>query len=389
MYINYNNTLDERNKKLCTWYFIVRITALICFYSANIFGQVDMFIGGNNRPVANAGKNIKAISKGSIFLDGSRSYVGDGSKIKYQWIFAPGLAQKIDNDLSSEISVKTYGSKYLKSVETHKQVLELRISDNPLGTKLEVVLSVKDRIGFEDTDTLIVEYFDPSIKSIVNSDSLQSGNKDLEPEKIKIGLLPDSTTESGILVQGLFGNNISSNDAHIINSIIKDQIRKVGFNYQIYLNKDFDQVSNKENHTIKCKTNDCVSRNAKLLNAGYAITWEFANSIDMFSLRIFNTESHDNFIDEVLIPKPYIKMNESGVYGLERDLRAGTSDIMSANNFKDNISIVNRLIMKNDKWISYGKYPIILGITYLLFDNIFSREDEDPALDIPPGFPHD
>ena len=76
-------------------YITVGILSSIIFYTKVIvrygfivsacYSQGDMFIFGNNRPVADAGKDVKAISKGSIFLDGSRSYVGDGSKIKYKW----------------------------------------------------------------------------------------------------------------------------------------------------------------------------------------------------------------------------------------------------------------------------------------------------------------
>ena len=48
-----------------------------------IFGQ-DFFFG-NNKPIADAGGDIKTRPGGTIFLDGSRSNVGDGSKIKYHW----------------------------------------------------------------------------------------------------------------------------------------------------------------------------------------------------------------------------------------------------------------------------------------------------------------
>ena len=130
-----------------------------------LFGQSDLFSYGNNRPVADAGMDIKTQSKGSIFLDASRSFISNGSKLKYQWVFAPGLALNSENDFSSEISVETYGSKYLKSVETNKQVLDVKLAENVTGTKLEVILKVKDRIGFEDSDTLIVEYYDPTAPS--------------------------------------------------------------------------------------------------------------------------------------------------------------------------------------------------------------------------------
>ena len=389
MYQKCNIILDKIKQRQSILSYIIKIVCAIHIYSVAIYGQGDLFIGGTNRPVADAGRDIKTISKGSIFLDGSRSFVGDGSKIKYYWMFAPGLAQKIDNDLSSEISVETYGTKYIKSVETYRQVLDLKLSENIPGTKLEVILKIKDRIGFEDSDTIIVEYYDPTIKTVIAPDTLLPNDKELEVPEKEPSFFSKDSFPSVILVQEIISNTISSNDAHIINSIIKDQIRAVGFNYNIYLNKDSLQIDKTKNHKSKCKTNDCVSKNANIVNAKYAITWEFANAVDMLSLRIFETGNPDNFLGEVLIPKPYLVLNELGIYGLEEPIREGTSDIMSEKPFKDNISTFNRLLMKNDKWIAYGKYPIILGATYLLFDNIFSKEDEESVSDIPPGFPHD
>ena len=299
MYFKNNNFLDTIYPKQSACLFLVKMTAIFYLFIIKIYGQGDLFIGGNSRPVANAGENIKALSKGSIFLDGSKSFVGDGSKIKYQWIFVPGLAEKKDNDFTSEIKVENYGSKYLKSVETYKPVLNLKISDNLPGTKLEVVLSIRDRIGFEDTDTIIVEYFDSSIKAVAKYDTLTSDNQELNVLPKSIDSIQSKKDPPIILVQGLLGDNISINDAHIINSIIKDQIRKVGFNYIIFLNKDIKKVNNTNDHKIKCKSNACVSRNARALNADYAITWEFAKSVDIFYLRIFNIENHDALIDEI------------------------------------------------------------------------------------------
>ena len=74
------------------------------FFNGFIYCQGDLFISGNSGPIANAGRDIKTLSKGSIFLDGSRSYVTDGSTIKYHWEFSPGLVLSSDNDYSQEIS---------------------------------------------------------------------------------------------------------------------------------------------------------------------------------------------------------------------------------------------------------------------------------------------
>ena len=83
---------------------LINILLFTILFVTIVQAQTDMFIFGSSRPVADAGGDIKTLTKGSIFLDGSRSYIGDGSKIKYQWIFAPGLALQSDNDFQLEIS---------------------------------------------------------------------------------------------------------------------------------------------------------------------------------------------------------------------------------------------------------------------------------------------
>ena len=55
---------------------------------------------------------------------------------------------------------------------TFKDVLDVKLAENNPGTKLEVVLKIKDRIGFEDRDTLIVEYFDPTIPKEESLDTM-------------------------------------------------------------------------------------------------------------------------------------------------------------------------------------------------------------------------
>ena len=98
IFINRNSiTAFRRMKRLLYGIFLISIMS-----TAVLFGQSDLFSYGNNRPVADAGLDIKTQSKGSIFLDASRSFISNGSKLKYQWIFAPGLALNSENNFSSE-----------------------------------------------------------------------------------------------------------------------------------------------------------------------------------------------------------------------------------------------------------------------------------------------
>ena len=376
-------TAFRRTKRLYGIFFIgiMSISAL--------FGQSDLFGYGNNRPVADAGMDIKTQSKGSIFLDASRSFISNGSKLKYQWIFAPGLALNSENDFSSELSVETYGSKYLKSVQTNKQVLDVKLAENVPGTKLEVILKVKDRIGFEDSDTLIIEYFDPTAPpeilvdtSDVNVDSLTFTLSDSDSVVVEEG-------GSGILIQGITQGEIIPIDVQIINSIIMDQIQGLGFDYMIYLNKNLKPDELTQDYDFNCITDSCASKNAQILDAAYVLSWDFPDGTDVLSIRIFEPENFNLWIDNEVITKPYSIIGEYGVYGLEPDLRISVSKIMSDKRFKNQISTSDRFRMKNDRWIALGKYPLMLGAVYLMVDKVLLQDSEESPPEQPPGFPHD
>ena len=354
-----------------------------------IYSQGDLFISGNSGPVANAGRDIKTLSKGSIFLDGSQSYVTDGSTIKFHWEFSPGLVLNSDNDFSQEISTDSFGETYLKSVITFKDVLDVKLAENNPGTKLEVVLKIKDRIGFEDRDTLIVEYFDPTIPEeelldtmIVSSDSLFSTVADTDTVVVK-------NFGKGILIQSYAEDEIPQVDIEIINSIIFNQIQEVGFNEKVYINKDLKKLTLSENYNFFCKDDECVSKNASLLNAKYVLVWEFAESEDLFYIRVFDSMNYNNWIANDILSDPYKVLSESGIYGLDPLVRTSVTRVMSAKNFKNEISVLNRFKMKNEVLVEWGKYPIWAGITYLILDKVFAPDSKEPLPTQPPGFPHD
>jgi len=307
---------------------------LLCVLSTTIlFGQSNLFGSGNNRPVADAGPDIKAQSTSSIQLDASRAFINDGSKLKFEWIFAPGLVYKNENEFSSELSVKPHNSTYLKSIQTYKQLLDVTIADNDLGTQLEVILKVKDRIGFEDADTLIVEYFDPTAPpeilvdtSNVNVDSLAFTLSDSDSVVVEEG-------GSGILIQGLTQGEIILIDVQIINSIIMDQIQVLGFDYMIYLNKNLKPDELTKDYDFDCITDSCASKNAQILDAAYVLSWGFPDAADVLSIRIFEPENFNQWIDNEVVSNPYSIISKTGVYGLEPDLRASVSKILSDKRF--------------------------------------------------------
>ena len=105
------------------------------------------------------------------------------------------------------------------------------MAENVPGTKLEVILKVRDRIGFEDTDTLIVEYFDPTAPSKIIVDT-----SDVIVDSLALTLSDSDSViveerGSGILIQGLTQGEIITVDIQIVNSIIMDQIQVLGFDY--------------------------------------------------------------------------------------------------------------------------------------------------------------
>ena len=393
--MNKENNLNDPKIKLSVLEFQSGMSTLkrfvfLTFFVVSIFAQSDLFMSGSNRPIADAGRDINTLSKGSIFLDGSKSYVSDGSRIKYHWTFSPGLVQSIDNDFSSEISVESYGQQYLKSVETFKSVLDVQLAANEPGTKLEVILMIKDRIGFEDSDTLIVEYYDPTIAV---EDTL-SDTLALEVDSIKISISDSDSVMvkmkgSDILIQGLHNNQINMIDAEIINSVIADQLKNIGYNAQVVLNKNLIQGSLDPKFNLECKTDSCTAKNAQIIDAGYVISWNFADSEDMFLIKVFSSQEYVEWIAYDDIPSPYEIITNTGIYGFETQLRNSVSKMMSSNVFKKEISTINRLALKNKRIISFGKYPIILGAVYLLIDKILSQNNEEPSLQEPPGFPHD
>ena len=191
---------------------------------------------------------------------------------------------------------------------------------------------------------------------------------------------------SGIFVQGINKNKIDKVDGHIINSIIKDQVSSVGFGYNVYLEKDIKDQTGAKVH--ECKTEMCIAKNARSLNVEYVISWEFSDSMDKLSMKVYDPKTFDTWIDQVKIDGPYRMMSQSGVYGLESSLRYSVSKIMGAKQFSDNISIFDRLLMKNERMIYYGRYPVMIAMTYFFFNSLISEEEPEQEPELPPGFPH-
>ena len=367
---------------------LYKVFSLCTLCTTILFGQSNLFSSGNNRPVADAGPDIKVESTSSIQLDASRSFINDGSRLKFEWIFAPGLVYNNENEFTSELSVKPYDGTYLKSVQTYKQLLDVTIADNDLGTQLEVILKVKDRIGFEDTDTLIVEYFD---SNVINDTIIDSVQLPMDVFDLEVSVLDSeriSQSSSGILVQGLVQDEITSINVQIINSIIADQIQNLGFDDELYLNKDLYDGDLPQGYRLDCTSDSCAAMNAKIVNASYVISWSFDGSNGSISMRIFEPNNYNEWIVTESISRPLALISESGISSLVSPIGIAVAHILENKIFSKKISRIDRFKMKTKPLLKLGKYPFVLGAVYLLIDKVFLQESEEPPT-LPPGFPHD
>ena len=247
-----------------------KILILFLIIKSMLIAQSDMFSSGSKRPRANAGPNIQIMPNENIVLDASRSFIRDGSKLKFEWILSPGLALKIGNEFENEISTDFYKNKYLKSVQTYKKIIEIIPNENRPGTKLEVVLRVKDRIGFEDLDTLFVEYIkNPKIQEIFKDieivessvnvsekneivvDSLEINEVEIVAEDV---IIDSSQMTFGILIEGIKDNQLEILDMKIINSIMVDQIKLIGYENRIIYDNNIKTESIDLDYDINCLT---------------------------------------------------------------------------------------------------------------------------------------
>ena len=185
-------------KKRCNSVILIFLTIL----GSYIFGQNGLFNSGSSGPYVDAGEDIESLPGSIIYLDGSESYLNDGSRINYTWIFSPGLVLNEDNNYGSDYTIETYDPKYLKSIQTKNDVLQVKIASNDPGVRLEVFLEIKNRLGFEASDTLIVEYLSP-----VSVDSSSEMDRLNIPDSLFTKSKSDSTS-----IMTLEGDSTKSSD---------------------------------------------------------------------------------------------------------------------------------------------------------------------------------
>ena len=357
-------------------------------------GQQDMFSSGSNRPRANAGPDIQIIKDQKINLDASRSFIRDGSKLKFEWILSPGVALKSDNMLNNAISIDLYRDKYLKTIQTNEKTLEIVPAKNKIGTKLEIILNVKDRIGFQDSDTLYVEYIKEPVKENLSKeipDSLVIISSSIKNNDSLVAIdtleqIDSSLIKSGVLIQGLQVKSIDIVNSKIINTIIADQIQKIGFQDEIIFNSKMkDLIDN----GFECKTDSCVIEKASKLKMEYVLIWNISDSRESLFLKLYKLNQIDGFLDSYSISKPLVYISESGIYGLDFEIRKAIDAIFYKKNLYRDLSRSGKINRRKKQIVKIGKYPAIIGVTYLLIDKLFFANKDTQPSELPPGFPHD
>ena len=382
-----------------------KILILFLMIKSMLIAQSDMFSSGSKRPRANAGPNIQIMPNENIVLDASRSFIRDGSKLKFEWILSPGLALKIGNEFENEISTDFYKNKYLKSVQTHKKIIEIIPNENRPGTKLEVVLRVKDRIGFEDLDTLFVEYIkNPKIQEISKDieivessvnvsekneivvDSLEINEVEIVAEDV---IIDSSQMTFGILIEGIKDNQLEILDMKIINSIMVDQIKLIGYENRIIYDNNIKTESIDLDYDIDCLTDSCFAENGKKLKVDYILLWNIDESGENIIIRLFNPKNNKDIIEAYSISNPLVYITESGVYSLGLEIRKAIDHIFYQKLLYKQLSRSGKLHRWNKRFVKIGKYPFFLGVSYLLIDKIFLDDPKSKPMIEPPDFPKD
>ena len=382
-----------------------KILILFLMIKSMLIAQSDMFSSGSKRPRANAGPNIQIMPNENIVLDASRSFIRDGSKLKFEWILSPGLALKIGNEFENEISTDFYKNKYLKSVQTYKKIIEIIPNENRPGTKLEVVLRVKDRIGFEDLDTLFVEYIkNPKIQEISKDieivessvnvsekneivvDSLEINEVEIVAEDV---IIDSSQMTFGILIEGIKDNQLEILDMKIINSIMVDQIKLIGYENRIIYDNNIKTESIDLDYDIDCLTDSCFAENGKKLKVDYILLWNIDESGENIIIRLFNPKNSKDIIESYSISNPLVYITESGVYSLDLEIRKAIDHIFYQKLLYKQLSRSGKLHRWNKRFVKIGKYPFFLGVSYLLIDKIFLDDPKSKPMIEPPDFPKD
>ena len=367
--------------------FIKNFYLLFVLTISPLFSQGGLLYYGNSRPVADAGPDIDAVSYDMVKLDGSKSYIADGSELKYEWTFAPGLVRYDPDEFDLELSSKPYGrdQQFLKSVKTYKPVLEITLANNPPGTKLEVILKVEDRIGFDAQDTLYIEYIGQVVDqpNLIPLDTSYNANENV----FEVSEKP----EEGIsfLLGSLIKDELDPINVQIVNTIIIDQMNYLGYQFPVSINDNLKNNSTNKNFNNQCFTDSCIAMNAQYNGNSHVLSWSI-DSDGKLLLRVFASQSFSEWIDQTTIKSPFAKIENSGIYGLDPSVRSAVNRVFTNKTFFRELSLFNRLKRRGNEASGFlSRHPFVFGLmvaatTYFVIPEEESQKTTPP----PPSFPH-
>ena len=216
-------------------------------------------------------------------------------------------------------------------------------------------------------------------------DSVELNKVEIVDEDV---IIDSSQMTSGILIEGIKDNQLKILDMKIINSIMVDQIKLIGYENRIIYDNNIKTESIGLDYNIECTTDSCFAENGKKLKVDYILLWNIDESGEKILIRLFKPKSSKDIIETYSISNPLVYITESGVYGLDLEIRKAIDYIFYQKLLYKNLSRSGKLHRWNKRFVKVGKYPFLLGISYLFIDKIFFDNPEQEQIIEPPGFPH-
>ena len=167
-----------------------------------------------------------------------------------------------------------------------------------------------------------------------------------------------------------------------------DQIKLTGYENRIIYDNNIKTESIDIDYNIDCLTDSCFAENGEKLKVDYILLWNIDESGESIIIRLFNPKNSKDIIETYSISNPLVYIAESGVYSLDLEIRKAMDYIFYQKLLYKNLSRSGKLRRWNKRFVKIGKYPFLLGVSYLIIDKIFFDNAEPESKIEPPGFPH-
>jgi len=345
-------------KKFRFFYYFENILVSCLFLGILLAQNEIIYDEGYRRLEANAGPDIHAPSFSTIMLDASRSVHKKGSLLRYEWFLPPSLVFYDDYSYSDTDTVRTHDNstdpseelkrQSWKSISTKSKYIEIDLPEHPEGTKIPIVLKIKDPIGFTDTDTVMVIFKELRTRMIIaepDSDSIDV-DYDLTNQEEDDDAIQKERPSFFISIQPLNRGELYPMETEMINRFLYQEILSLDINFVLDPNQfkpdsiivkelvqktkfvfdtlivsrepeldtlsgnvdsiaieisdttvnidtlEYDQlVESVFYYNSYCKTDSCAAVNAKIEDATHVLSWGF-NSFSELELHYFNAEKY-------------------------------------------------------------------------------------------------